>query len=208
MKRRSQKGGEGMFENLFDKVKGYFTANTNEQPENNNINQEPDNKSLAQEKPESLESEQPTESVQNNEESNNIVEKSENENQQGGKTKKKKKSLKLKKKKTARKTKSKKNKTKVRKHGSGSTIGKPQPEPKEQQWKPKSGDVGIQKYYGQYVTVEGLSGNKNVGKLIKMDGLGDEPRGILIKNDKEGTIYIINIKSVTVTHPDNSIGEI
>jgi|TARA_Y100000816_G_scaffold182911_1_gene132460 hypothetical protein len=205
MKRRSQKGGEGMFENLFDKVKGYFTTNTNEQPENNNINQEPQSNSVTQDNRDSLESEQPTEPIQN-EEPNNIVEKSENENQQGGKTKKKKKSLKLKKKKIARKTKSKKNKTKVRKHGSGSSIGKPQPEPKESQWKPKSGDHGIRKYYGQYVKVEGLNGNKNVGKLIKMNGLGDEPRSILIENDKEGTIFIANIKSVT--HPDERIGEI
>ena len=85
MKRRNQKGGEGMFDNLLEKAKGLFTANTNEQPENNNTNQD------------SLESAHSTESIQDNEEQNNegqnnIVEKSENKEQQGGKTKKKKKS--------------------------------------------------------------------------------------------------------------------
>ena len=206
MKRRSQKGGEGMFENLFDKVKGYFTTNTNEQPENNNINQEPQSNSVTQDNRDSLESEQPAEPIQNNEEPNNIVEKSENENQQGGKTKKKKKSLKLKKKKkkTARKTKSKKNKTKDRKHGSGACQGKPQPE--EQQWKPKSGDLGITKYYGEYVTVEGLNGRKDVGKLIKMNGLGDDPRSIELKSDNGSIIQWVDIKKVT--HPDERIGEI
>ena len=207
MKRRSQKGGEGMFENLFDKVKGYFTTNTNEQPENNNINQEPQSNSVTQDNRDSLESEQPAEPIQNNEEPNNIVEKSENENQQGGKTKKKKKSLKLKKKKTARKTKSKKNKTKVRKHGSGSCQGKPQPEPEEEEWRPKSGDDGIRNYYGQYVIVEGLNGRKEVGKLIRMNGKGKGvPRSIILEGDDGSTSQWVSIKSVT--HPDERIGEI
>jgi hypothetical protein len=208
MKRRSQKGGEGMFENLFDKVKGYFRMNTNEQPENNNINQEPQSNSDTQENQDSLESEQPTEPIQNNEDPNNIVKKSENENQQGGKTKtkKKKKSLKLKKKKTAGKTKSKKNKTKVRKHGSGSCQGK-QPNPNEEEWKPISGDNGIKKYYGQYVTVEGINGRKEVGKLIRMKGEGEGiPRSIELKCDNGSTSEWINIKSVT--HADERIGEI
>tara|TARA_Y100000992_G_scaffold157132_2_gene105057 strand:- start:2905 stop:3525 length:621 start_codon:yes stop_codon:yes gene_type:complete len=206
MKRRSQKGGEGMFENLFDKVKGYFTTNTNEQPENNNINQEPQSNSVTQDNRDSLESEQPTEPIQN-EEQNNIVEKSENENQQGGKTKKKKKSLKLKKKKTARKKKSKKNKTKDRKHGSGSTIGKLQPEPEEEEWRPKSGDHGIIKYYGQHVIVEGLNGRKEVGKLIRMNGMGKGvPRSIILEGDNGSISQWVNIKKVT--HPDERIGEI
>mgnify|MGYP001441994620 FL=1 len=200
MKRRSQKGGEGMFDNLIDKVKGYFTTDTNEQPENNNnINQDYQSNSVTQVNPDSLESKHSTEPTENN-----INE--ENENQKGGKTKKKKKSLKLKKKKkkTARKTKSKKNKTKDRKHGSGACQGKPQPE--EQQWKPKSGDLGITKYYGEYVTVEGLNGRKDVGKLIKMNGLGDDPRSIELKSDNGSIIQWVDIKKVT--HPDERIGEI
>ena len=201
MKRRSQKGGEGMIDNLFEKAKGFLTTNTNEQPENNNINQESQNNSVTQDNPDSLESKHSTEPTENN-----IDEENENEKQQGGKTKKKKKSLKLKKKKkkTARKTKSKKNKTKDRKHGSGACQGKPQPE--EQQWKPKSGDLGIQKYYGQYVTVEGLNGRKDVGKLIKMNGLGDEPRSIELKSDNGSIIQWVDIKKVT--HYDDRIGEI
>ena len=74
-----------MFDNLFEKVKGFFTTNTNEQP---NINQESQNNSATQDNTDSLESEQYTESVQNNEKPTNDVEKSENENQQGGKTRK------------------------------------------------------------------------------------------------------------------------
>lgn len=189
-----------MFDNLIDKVKGYFTTDTNEQPENNNnINQDYQSNSVTQVNPDSLESKHSTEPTENN-----INE--ENENQKGGKTKKKKKSLKLKKKKkkTARKTKSKKNKTKDRKHGSGACQGKPQPE--EQQWKPKSGDLGITKYYGEYVTVEGLNGRKDVGKLIKMNGLGDDPRSIELKSDNGSIIQWVDIKKVT--HPDERIGEI
>ena len=201
MKRRSQKGGEGMFENLFDKVKGYFTTNTNEQPENNNnINQDYQSNSVTQVNPDSLESKHSTEPTENN-----INE--ENENQKGGKTKKKKKSLKLKKKKIARKTKSKKNKTKVRKHGSGSCQGKPQPEPEEEEWRPKSGDDGIRNYYGQYVIVEGLNGRKEVGKLIRMNGKGKGvPRSIILEGDDGSTSQWVSIKSVT--HPDERIGEI
>ena len=200
MKRRSQKGGEGMFDNLFEKAKGFFTTNTNEQPENNNINQESQNNSVTQDNPDSLESERSTESIQNNDEPNNIIKERE---QQGGKTKKKKKSLKLKKKKkkTARKTKSKKNKTKDRKHGSGACQGKPQPE--EQQWKLKS---DITKYYGHYVIVEGLNGRKDVGKLIRMNGMRDEPRSIVLEGDNGSIIQWVDIKSVT--HTDKSIGEI
>tara|TARA_B100000424_G_C22486558_1_gene283311 strand:- start:48 stop:392 length:345 start_codon:yes stop_codon:yes gene_type:complete len=110
MKQKIIKGGEGMFDNLIEKVKGYFTSNTNESQKNENMNQGVENSSVAQEKPESLEDEKPIEPMQNNEQQDDNVEKSENEVQQGGKSKKKKKNLKKKKKRTTRKKSNKKSK--------------------------------------------------------------------------------------------------
>ena len=216
MKKGVQKGGD-MVNDFKNYVQNMFSSTTSPETTNNEVNESENRTSEEETKPGTSENRTSEEETKPGTSENGTSEEeeetkpgtsengNENENKQvgGKKNKEKKKSLKLKKKKkkTARKTKSKKNKTKDRKHGSGACQGKLQPE--EQQWKPKS---GITKYYGQYVTVEGLNGRKEYGKLIRMNGSGDDPRSIVLEGDNGSTSVWINIKSVT--HTDERIGEI